>query len=106
MNLQNFATCNANCLSYLSAPSQACRFCEGGQTASPIRYYLGGTGRRNYYEHWCTCLATDCYTGGSHRKPQLQVIGDTGTFHGWVGVEASNFEANTGYFAVNFHVDV
>jgi hypothetical protein len=105
--LGNFTRCNANCLSWLSPPSTACSACPGSATSSPIRYYMAGTGRRNHYEHWCTCLRPgQCYTGGSHRKPQLQVIGDTGTFHGWVGVEASNFTANSGFFAVHYHVDV
>lgn len=107
MNMQNFTVCNDNCLSSLSEPTTRCAACPNGAPSSPIRYYLAGTGRRNFYEHWCTCLTeARCYTGGSHRKPQLQVIGDTGTFHGWVGVEASNSAANSGFFAVHFHVDV
>ena len=107
MNLQLFAQCSVNCLSYRSEPTRSCSACPNGATSSPVRYYLAGAGRRNFYEHWCTCLTdAPCYVGGSHRKPQLQVIGDTGTFHGWVGVEASNSAANSGYFAVHFHVDV
>ena len=107
IGLGGFAVCNINCLSLLSAPSTACSTCPNGASSSPIRYYLAGAGRRNFYEHWCRCLTpSTCYTGGSHRKPQLQVIGDTGIFHGWVGVEASNSVANTGYFSVHFHVDV
>ena len=107
MNLQDYRQCNTNCMSLLSGPSTACSACASGQPSSPIRYYLAGSGKRNYYEHFCTCLTSgQCYTGGSHRKPYLQVIGDTGTFHGWVGVEASNFTANTGYFSVSYHVDV
>lgn len=107
MQLQDFQQCHSKCLSYLSAPSTACSACPGGGSSSPIRYYLAGEGKKNYYEHWCRCLTTaNCYTGGSHRKPLLQVLGDTGTFHGWVGVEASNFTAGSGFFAVNYHVDV
>jgi len=107
MHLQDYRQCHTNCLSLLSAPSTACSACPDGSSSSPIRYYLAGAGKKTYYEHWCRCLTTaNCYTGGSHRKPLLQVLGDTGTFHGWVGVEASNFSANSGYFAVNFHVDV
>lgn len=106
MNLGLFTVCSANCLSLLSAPTATCSSCPNGAASSPIRYYLAGSGRRNFYEHWCRCLTSaNCYTGGSHRKPQLQVIGDTGRFHGWVGVEASNFTANTGYFAVHYHVN-
>lgn len=105
MDLTNFQRCNPSCVSAELA-SSACSACSNGQP-SPIRYYLAGAGRRNFYEHWCTCLSsTTCYTGGSHRKPQLQVLGDDGTFHGWVGVEASNTTANTGYFAVHYHVNV
>ncbi|MGC5019811.1 hypothetical protein [Micromonospora sp. DT47] len=107
MNLSSFSRCSANCLSLLSASTTACSACPNGATSSPVRYYLAGSGRRNFYEHWCTCLtSTTCYTGGSHRKPQLQVIGDNGTFHGWIGVEASNFTAGTGYFAVHHHLDI
>ncbi len=107
MNLQDYQQCHANCLSFLSAPSTACSACPGGGTSSPIRYYLAGAGKKTYYEHWCRCLTTaNCYTGGSHRKPLLEVLGDTGTFHGWVGVEASNFTANSGFFAVTYHVDI
>ncbi|SCL40477.1 hypothetical protein GA0074692_5818 [Micromonospora pallida] len=107
MDLRSFSRCNGNCLSWLSPPTATCSSCPNGATSSPIRYYLAGAGRRNFYEHWCTCLTSStCYTGGSHRKPQLQVIGDNGTFHGWVGVEASNSTANAGYFAVHFHVNV
>jgi hypothetical protein len=107
INTQTFVRCHGNCLSLLSAPSTACSTCPNGASSSPIRYYLAGIGRRTFYEHWCRCLTpSTCYTGGSHRKPMLQVIGDNGAFHGWVGVEASNFTANTGYFAVNYHVDV
>ncbi|MEH0983753.1 hypothetical protein [Micromonospora sp. CPCC 205556] len=106
MDLQLFSRCSANCLSRLSEPTTACSACPTGASSSPVRYYLAGSGRRNFYEHWCTCLTSAaCYTGGSHRKPQLQVIGDNGTFHGWIGVEASNFTANTGYFAVHYHLD-
>jgi hypothetical protein len=49
--------------------------------------------RRDTLWHWRIHLADDrgeiCYTGNSHVKPMLQVIGDDGRFHGWVGVEAS-----------------
>ncbi|WP_394846326.1 hypothetical protein LZC95_02535 [Pendulispora brunnea] len=106
LDLSPFSTCNGNCLSWLSPPTTTCSACSSGD-ASPIRYYMAGAGRRNFYEHWCRCLTSaQCYTGGSHRKPQLQVIGDNGTFHGWVGVEASNSAAGTGYFAVHYHVDL
>ena len=107
LGLSPFVACSINCLSYLSPPTTTCSTCPTGATSSPIRYYLAGTGRRNFYEHWCRCLTpAKCYTDGSHRKPLLQVIGDTGTFHGWVGVEASNSTANTGYFSVFYHVAV
>ncbi|WP_157545312.1 hypothetical protein [Hamadaea tsunoensis] len=106
MNLQDFQQCSTNCLSVLSAPSTACSACSSGNS-SPIRYYLAGGGRKTYYEHWCQCLTSaTCYTGGSHRKPMLEILGDSGTFHGWVGVEASNSAANTGYFTVFYHADV
>ncbi|MEH0935899.1 hypothetical protein [Micromonospora psammae] len=105
MHINLFSRCGATCLSLLGQPTTACSACGGGATSAPIRYYLAGAGRRNFYEHWCTCLTSAaCYTGGSHRKPYLQVIGDDGSFQGWVGVEASNFTANTGYWAVNYHV--
>jgi hypothetical protein len=53
----------------------------------------GTTDRRNALWHWCEGNAIGrgeyCYTGNSHVKPQLQIIDDSGRFHGWVGVEAS-----------------
>ncbi|WP_436520931.1 hypothetical protein [Actinoplanes sp. HUAS TT8] len=93
-----FQACTTNCATMLSAPTTACKSCSNGN-ASPIRYYLAGSGRRNFYEHWCVCLTSaTCYTGGSHRKPTLQVLDDNGAFHGWVGVETSNSAADEGYF--------
>lgn len=93
-----FQACTTNCATLLGAPTTACSSCTSGNS-SPIRYYMAGAGRRNFYEHWCTCLTSaTCYTGGSHRKPTLQVLDDNGAFHGWVGVEASNAVANEGYF--------
>jgi hypothetical protein len=54
--------------------------------------YIGeiGSGRRNIEEYWCQGLAQgrECYEANSHARPMLQVIDDTGTFRGWVGVEA------------------
>jgi hypothetical protein len=55
-------------------------------------YYMTGDfgGRRNSYTYWCECLSYNaCYTLNSHIKPLLQVVDDTGTFQGWVGVEVS-----------------
>jgi len=64
-----------------------------GNPEKTITYYLASknNSRKVSYENYCTCLAQggECYNGGSHIKPMLQVLGDTGTFHGFVGVEAS-----------------
>ncbi|MFC5744290.1 hypothetical protein [Actinomadura rugatobispora] len=79
------------------------RRCLGAQTHAPdgtvrTMYYIAPAGtsvenRRDTLWHWRTNLADArgeiCYTGNSHVKPMLQVIGDDGRFHGWVGVEAS-----------------
>ncbi|WP_159029712.1 hypothetical protein [Streptomyces marincola] len=72
--------------------------CLAGRTASNTDYYVTpantATGhRRDTLWHWRTALADGrgehCYTGNSHVKPMIQIIDDDGTFHGWVGVEAS-----------------
>ncbi|MER7520797.1 hypothetical protein [Streptomyces sp. NPDC126499] len=102
-----FRTCDTTtwCLTYLQPSSSAacqkeggCPNYGGGTTAniSSIQYYiqkLSNTDRRDTMWHWCSCLALErgetCYTGNSHVKPMYQVIDDTGTFRGWVGVEAS-----------------
>ncbi|MFF3458945.1 hypothetical protein ACFYXH_32435 [Streptomyces sp. NPDC002730] len=56
-----------------------------------IRYIaeIGG-GRRNTEWYWCQLLAQgkDCYQYNSHPRPMLQIVDDSGTFQGWVGVEA------------------
>ncbi|MGO1051936.1 hypothetical protein [Crossiella sp. CA198] len=103
--------CNGDCLSAglpVGSP-EACSACKPGETRA-IRYYLASEGgRKNYYEHHCTCLratGSDCYDGGSHVKPQLQVIDDDGVLHGWVGVEASNRQAKRGTLGVHWHTDV
>ncbi|MFJ9820749.1 hypothetical protein ACIRU3_36875 [Streptomyces sp. NPDC101151] len=69
---------------------------EKGKTDNTIQYYLARVGiqdRRDTLWHWCTCLAMEhkqlCHQHNSHVKPLLQVLDDTGTFRGWVGVEAS-----------------
>jgi hypothetical protein len=97
----NFTMCGGRatyCMTYLQPPKagncgQGCGRAAGDTT---IQYYLTRVGvhdRRDTYWHWCTCLApTDpsvCYQGNSHVKPMLQVIDDSRTFRGWVGVEAS-----------------
>lgn len=108
LDLSPFARCNGNCLSAkLPASENACTKCASGQPGT-IRYYLGSDGgRKNYYEHFCNCLTTgQCYGGGSHLKPQLQVIDDDGTLHGWVGIEASNRTVHGGTLGVHWHVDV
>jgi hypothetical protein len=103
--------CNGQCLSLLSpASSKACTACADGKPGL-IRYYLASEGgRRNFYEHFCTCLVggktNACYGRGSHLKPQLQVIDDAGVLRGWVGVEASNQAARQGTLGVHWHVDV
>lgn len=104
---RSFHTCDTNtwCLTMLQPTSS--RACQkeggcpnygGGTTAnvSSIQYYLqklSSTDRRDTLWHWCTCLAMErgerCYTGNFHVKPMFQIIDDTGTFRGWVGVEAS-----------------
>ncbi|MFD0851272.1 hypothetical protein ACFQ07_03535, partial [Actinomadura adrarensis] len=52
-----------------------------------------GGHRRDTLWHWRTALADArgefCYTGNSHVKPMIQIVGDDGRFHGWVGIEAS-----------------
>jgi hypothetical protein len=64
-----------------------------GNPEKTITYYLASKNdsRKVAYENYCTCLAqgAECYDRGSHIKPMIQVLGDTGTFHGFVGVEAS-----------------
>lgn len=49
--------------------------------------------RRRRTAERCTGLAMErsekCCTGNSQVKPVLQVIDDSGTFRGWIGVEAS-----------------
>ncbi|MEU3601721.1 hypothetical protein ABZ714_23825 [Streptomyces sp. NPDC006798] len=58
-----------------------------------VRYLAEtGGGRQNASEYWCQTLtkgAKDCYPANSHVQPMLQVVGDSGRFYGWVGVEAS-----------------
>ncbi len=74
------------------APSESCGSCPNGEATSPVRYYLAWLdGRKDAFEHFCECLLTSgkCYNGNARLKSFLQVLGDTGTFHGWVGVEAS-----------------
>jgi hypothetical protein len=72
---------------------------QGGGTpvnVTSIQYYIGRVNsgdRRDTLWHWCTCLAMEhqqfCYTGNSHVKPMLQILDDSASFRGWVGVEAS-----------------
>jgi hypothetical protein len=110
-DLTGWTRCNANCLSTaLPASDQACTACKPGEERV-IRYYLASEGgRKNYIEHFCTCLLqggdNPCYAGGSHLKPQLQVIDDAGVLRGWVGVEASNRTLHGGTMGVHWHTDV
>jgi hypothetical protein len=103
----SFRTCTTTtwCLTMLQpTSSKACQKdggCPtyGGGTAanvSSIQYYIGRVSnddRRDTLWHWCTCLAMEhgefCYTGNSHVKPMLQILDDSASFRGWVGVEAS-----------------
>ncbi|MEV0614615.1 hypothetical protein AB0I81_14900 [Nonomuraea sp. NPDC050404] len=71
--------------------------CLGGVTTG-TDYYLAtanatSTDRRDTIWHWRRSLADGrgehCYTGNSHVKPMLQIIDNSGGFHGWVAVEAS-----------------
>ncbi|MGW0519721.1 hypothetical protein [Crossiella sp. NPDC003009] len=109
--LDGWKQCNGNCLSGLfDAGPNACTACPDGKPGK-IRYYMASEGgRKNFYEHFCTCLvqggSTPCYTGGSHRKPQLQVIDDAGKFRGWVGIEAQHREPRRGTLGVHWHVDL
>ncbi len=113
INLRLFDQCNDNCLSAaveITDPgSTACSACPPGEKRA-IRYYLASDGgRKNYYEHFCTCLlqgGNKCYPGGSHLKPQLQVIDDAGTFRGCVGIEAQHRVAHRGTLAVHWYTDV
>ncbi|MFJ8665589.1 hypothetical protein [Streptomyces sp. NPDC093600] len=109
---ENFRTCETTtwCLTYLQPTSSTACQKEGGcpnygggtaSNISSIQYYLqklSNTDRRDTLWHWCTCLAVErnerCYTGNSHVKPMYQIIDDTGTFRGWVGVEASYYPGN------------
>lgn len=102
--------CSGNCLSaYFPASANVCKACGAGE-ARVNRYYLASRGgRKNFYEHFCTCLlqgsgGTRCYEGRSHLKPQLQVIDDAGALRGWVGVEAQHWEPQRGTLGVNWHV--
>ncbi|MFI6105542.1 hypothetical protein [Streptomyces sp. NPDC051310] len=74
------------CMGWLQ-PNTSC----AGTDKDRVRYIaeIGG-GRRNTEEYWCQSLAQGqpCYKYNSHPRPMLQVIDDTGTFQGWVGVEA------------------
>ncbi|WP_419992581.1 hypothetical protein [Streptomyces boninensis] len=76
--------------------------CIGGETngggAGATEYYIAPARspighRRDTLWGWRLQHAIDrgeyCYSGNSHVKPMLQVIDDTGAFHGWVGVEGS-----------------
>ncbi|WP_394616211.1 hypothetical protein JNUCC0626_42110 [Lentzea sp. JNUCC 0626] len=112
INLQEFKRCNDNCLSAAIAVadgSTACSACKPGEQKA-VRYYLASDGgRKNYYEHFCTCLlqgGNTCYAGGSHLKPQLQVIDDAQKFRGWVGIEAQQRIANRGTLGVHWYTDV
>ncbi|MEU3623883.1 hypothetical protein BS329_08540 [Amycolatopsis coloradensis] len=113
LSLPQWKECNDNCLSAaveITDPnSTACTACKPGEKRA-IRYYLASEGgRKNFYEHFCTCLLqgdSKCYNGGSHLKPQLQVIDDSGRFRGWVGVEAQHRVANRGTIAVHWYTDV
>jgi len=88
------------------APAEACGSCPNGEGSSPVRYYLAWLGgRKDAMEHFCECLVSSgkCYAGNAHLKSYLQVLGDTGSFHGWVGVEASLYEGGShtlGWFRV------
>jgi hypothetical protein len=105
--------CSTNCLSaafVITDPkSKACTACKPGEQRA-IRYYLASEGgRKNFYEHFCTCLLqgkNKCFSGGSHLKPQLQVIDDAGKFRGWVGVEAQQRVPQRGTLAVQWYTDV
>ncbi len=102
--------CNENCLSgAFPASENACTKCGAGEQRVNRTYLASEGGRKNYYEHFCTCLrqgTTPCYAGGSHVKPELQVIDDSGRFRGWVGVEAQNRVAQRGTLGVHWHTDV
>lgn len=72
--------------------------CLGAVSSQATSYYLSrpnatATDRRDTIWHWRHSLADGrgevCYTGNSHVKPMLQIVDEDGTFHGWVGVEAS-----------------
>jgi len=106
-DIGQFNTCTTVtwCLTYLQPSSTkvcqeggGCPHYGGGTPAnvSSLQYYLGrvnSADRRDALWHWCTCLAMErdepCYTGNSHVKPLLQILDDSGTFRGWVGVEGS-----------------
>jgi hypothetical protein len=97
---ESFTQANANVLeSYYATTACACP-----PATNYITYYVhsDNDGRANHFEHWCKCLSTtNCYDGGAHTKPQFQVIGDTGTFHGWIGAEVSS-----SFFAIMHYTDL
>jgi hypothetical protein len=84
---------NNPCMGWLQ-PNTTCT----GTGKNRVRYIaeLPG-GRRNTEEYWCQYLAQGqtCYQHNSHPRPILQIIDDTGTFQGWVGVEAFTHVSTT-----------
>ena len=100
--------CGLSCLKLID-PTSSCSACS--VTPKFIVYYLAfkTIGRRNYYEHWCSCgTPSTCYNGNAHVKPMLQIIGDNEGFHGWVGAEASLYSGQAGaaYLGLFYLTDV
>ncbi|MFI6401787.1 hypothetical protein [Streptomyces sp. NPDC050548] len=81
------------CLTHFQGTSGVCKCSD--RPATSIEYYItrvSSEDRRDTQWHWCSCLVQapgTCYSGNSHIKPLLQIIGDDHQFRGYVGAEAS-----------------
>lgn len=76
-------------------PTTACTgACATNRSGLRYHFATNEANRQATYNHFCKCLASDatypCYSGNSHTYSLMNLVGDTGTFHGWVGVEAQN----------------
>lgn len=120
--------CNTNCFSFESqaGSDSSCVYtgADGKQHPGYYRWRFAHTSdfppRKNAYNIYCEQLnipqsqqattqhddAQTCYNGNYHIRPMLQIIDDDGLFHGWVGVEASLYQAQQGSAYVQvFHFD-
>lgn len=64
----------------------------------------GNNSRKNFHELHRTSYG-ECYNGNPHLQPFLQILGDGGAFHGWVGIEASLFPDGADYIGQMYYTD-